>query len=85
MTTDQIAKWKDPSRKPFRFFRTLEEELAATTEFWRNHTPHERLEYLEHMRCVVFGEKAVNAPMVRCYGWRKRTEDEPDPKNIVYF
>ena len=71
-------------REPFYLFKTLEEELAATTAFWRSRTPHERLEYLHHIRTLEYGEEAMNAPMVRCYGWRKMGE-EVDPKNIVYF
>jgi hypothetical protein len=71
-------------REPFYLFKTLEEELAATTAFWRSRTPHERLEYLHHIRTLEYGEEAMNAPMVRCYGWRKMGE-EADPKNIVYF
>ena len=71
-------------REPIYLFATLEEELAVTSGFWRSRTPQERMEYLHHIRCVTYGEEAMNAPMVRCYGWRKRGE-EPDPKNIVYF
>jgi hypothetical protein len=85
MTSDQLAKWNDRSRKPFYLFETIEEELAATTAFWHSRSPGERLEHLEHMRCVIFGEEAVNAKLVRCYGWRKQGEVEYDPKNIVYF
>ena len=85
MTPDQLAKWSDRSREPFHLFETIEEELAATTAFWHSRTPEERLEYLEFMRCVIYGEEAVNAKMVRCYGWRKKGEEEYDPKNIVYF
>lgn len=85
ITPEQQARWNDRSRKPFHLFETIEEELAATTAFWRSRTPLERMEHLEHTRCVLYGEEAVNAKMVRCYGWRKRLEDEPDPKNIVYF
>lgn len=84
MTPDQLAKWNDSSRKPFHLFETIEEELAATTSFWRSRTPAERLEHLEFMRCVIYGEETVNAKVVRCYGWRKMGE-EADPKNIVYF
>jgi hypothetical protein len=84
MTASQISKWKNPLRKPFHFFKTVEEELSVGNDFWRNRTPHERLEYLEFMRCVIYGEEAVNAKMVRCYGWRKMNE-EADPKNIIYF
>jgi single-stranded DNA-binding protein len=84
MTPNQLAKWNDRSRKPFDLFNTVEEELSVTNEFWRSRTPLERLEYLEFMRCVIFGEEAVNAKMIRCYGWRKMGE-EADPKNIVYF
>ena len=72
-------------REPFYIFKTLEEELAARTVFWRGRTPGERLEYLHHIRTIEYGQEAMNAPMVRCYGWRKLIEDEPDPKNIVYF
>ena len=75
----------NPARKPFYLFKTLEEELAATNKFWRSRTPSERMQYLHHIRTIEYGEEAMNAPMVRCYGWRKRIEDEPDPKNIVYF
>jgi len=71
-------------RKPFRLFAALEEELAATPAFWRSRTPHERLEYLHHIRTLKYGEDAMNAPMVRCYGWRKFGQ-KPDPKNVVYF
>jgi hypothetical protein len=74
----------DQPREPFYLFKSLEEELSATVAFWRSRTPQERLEYLEHLRVLKYGEEAVNAPMVRCYGWRKFGE-EPDPKNIVYF
>lgn len=84
MTPDQIAKWNDPLREPFRLFQTIQEELAATAAFWRNRTPIERLEYLEFMRGMVFGENAVNAKTIRCHGRRKLNEDT-DPKNIVYF
>jgi len=62
----------------------MDEELAATTAFWRSRTPTERLEYLEHTRCVICGEEVVNAKMIRCHGWRKLGE-EADPKNVVYF
>ena len=84
MTPDQIAKWNDSSRKPFYLFKTIGEELATTIAFWRSRSPGERLQYLEFMRCVIYGEEAVNAKMIRCYGWRKMNE-EADPKNTVYF
>ena len=41
--------------------------------------------YLEHTRCVIYGEEVVNAKLIRCYGWRKRIEDKSDPKNVIYF
>jgi hypothetical protein len=85
ITPEQKVRWNDRSREPFHLFETIEEELTATTAFWRSRTPDERMEYLEHTRCVLYGEEVVNAPMVRCYGWRKRTEEEPDLKNIVHF
>jgi hypothetical protein len=84
MTPDQTAKWNNPLRRPFQLFQSLQEELAATTAFWRSRSPGERLQYLEFMRCVIYGEEAVNAKLIRCYGWRKMGE-EADPKNIVYF
>ena len=75
----------DPThRKQFRLFATIEEELAATPAFWRSRTPHERLEYLLHLQTMMYGEVAMNAPMVRCYGWRKFGE-EPDPSNTICF
>lgn len=84
MTAEQMAQWNSPSRKPFHFFQTVKEEISVDVNFWRNRTPHERLEYLEFMRCVIFGEEVVNAKMIRCYGFRKLNE-EADPKNIIYF
>ncbi len=84
ITPEQKVRWFDRSRKPFHLFETIEEELAVPTTFWHSRTPHERMEYLEHTRCVLYGEEVVNAKMVRCYGWRKFGE-EADPKNIVYF
>ena len=84
MTTEQIARWNCPLRKPFRFFQTVDEELSVDRNFWRNHTPQERLEYLEFTRCVIYGEEVVNAKMIRCYRWRKQNE-EAGPENIVYF
>jgi hypothetical protein len=72
------------TRKRFRLFKTLEDELSATKEFWWSRTPDERMEYLEHVRMFRFGEEAMNAPMVRCYGWRKLGK-EPDPTNIFHF
>ena len=71
-------------RKPFYLFKTLEQELAATPEFWRSRTPGERLEYLHHIRCVIYGEDAVNAKVARCYAGGKVGED-PDPKDFVFF
>ena len=85
MTPEQMARWKDPLRKPFHLFQSVEEELSIGNDFWRSRTPHERLEYLEFMRCVIYGKEVVNAPMVRCFGRRKWGEEECDPKNIVYF
>ena len=76
---------EDPQREPFYLFETLDEELAATSEFWRSRTPGERLEYLEHLRVLKYGEEVINLQMVRCYGWRKRITDEYDPMNVVYF
>jgi hypothetical protein len=73
-----------PPREPFHLFQTLEEELAATPAFWRSRTPGERMEYLEHVRCVMYGEEVVNARVVRCYG-RGKLGEEPDPKDVVYF
>ena len=84
LTPEQKARWNDCSRVPFDLFKTVDEELAATTAFWRSRTPHERLEYLEHTRSVIYGGETLNAKMIRCYGWRKMGE-EADPKNIVYF
>ena len=81
----QRARWNDRSREPFRIFKTIEEELAVPLNYWQSRTPTERMEYLEHMRFVIYGEAAMNAPFVRCYGWRKRITDEYDPKNVVYF
>lgn len=74
----------EPRREPFYLFKTLEEELAATPAFWHSRTPEERFQYLEHMRCVVYGEEAVNAKMVRCYAGGK-VGQEPDPKDFVFF
>ena len=84
LTPEQRARWNDRSREPFHLFQTIDEELAAPSAFWRGRTPGERMEYLEHSRWVSFREEAMNAPFVRCYGWRKQGE-EADPKNIVYF
>lgn len=84
MNSAETEKWQDLSREPFRLFQSIEEELSVGNSFWRSRTPLERLEYLEFMRCVIYGEEAVNAKMIRCYGWRKMGE-EADPKNIVYF
>ena len=85
MKPDQSSKFNDPLRQPFRLFDTIDQELAAKSDFWRSRMPQERLEYLEFMRCIVFGEEAVNAPIVRCYRRRKWTEAEPVAGNIVYF
>ena len=85
MSPEQLARWQDPKPKPFRLFQSVAEELAVKPDFWRSRTPLERMEYLEFSRCVVFGEEIVNAPMVRCYGWRNSINDEHDPKNLVYF
>ena len=84
LTQEQRERWNDRSREPFYLFKTVEEELTATTAFWHSRTPHERLKYLEHTRSVIYGEEAVNAKMIRCYGWRKMGQGA-DPKNIVYF
>lgn len=84
LTPEQRARWTDVLREPFRLFKTTEEELATPSEYWRTRTPDERMEYLEHTRCVIYGKEIVNAKLVRCYGWRKVGE-QPDPKNIVYF
>lgn len=84
MNSEQIAKWKDPLRKPFRLFEMVEEELSVGSDFWHGRTPQKRLEYLEFTRCVIYGKEAVNAKTIRCYGWRKMNE-EANPKNIVYF
>ena len=85
LTPEQRARWNDLSREPFYLFKTIEEELAAPSEFWLTRTPAERIEYLEHTRWVVYGEEAMSAPFVRCYGWRKSIKDEYDPKDVVYF
>lgn len=85
LSPEQRARWKNRSREPFHLFVTVDEELAATTEFWRSRSPVERLQYLEHIRYVIFGEEAVNAKMIRCYGWKTSIEDDYDPRNIVYF
>jgi len=85
MKADRSSRFNNPLRRPFRLFDTVEQELAATTKFWRNRTPQERLEYLEFMRCIDFGEEEVNAPIVRCYDKRKWTETEPAGDTIVYF
>lgn len=85
LTPAQRERWNDLSREPFHLFKTVEEELAVPTNFWRSRTPNERIEYLEHTRWVIYGEEAMSAPMVRCYGWRKRMTDEYDPKDVVYF
>ena len=84
LTPEQRGRWTDLSREPFYLFKTMDEELAVPSGFWRSRTPAERMEYLEHSRWVVYGEEAMKAPFVRCYGWRKMGE-EPDPKNVVYF
>jgi hypothetical protein len=84
MTTEEIQKWKNPLRKAFHLFHTVEEELSVGKLFWRNRTAVERLEYLEFMRRAIYGEEVVTEPMIRCYGWRKFNEDA-DPENIVYF
>lgn len=72
------------TRKPFRLFETLADERSTTKEFWRKRTPQERMEYLEHVRKLEFGQEAINAPTVRCYG-RRKLHGEPDPKKVVYF
>ena len=81
---EQRERWTDRAREPFYLFNTTEEELSVPANFWLNRTPAERMEYLEHSRRVIFDAAAMNAPFVRCYGWRKLGE-EPDPKNVVYF
>ena len=84
MTSDETTRWTDPARKPFRLFKSIEEELSVDKHFWHGRTPDERMEYLEFMRCVIYGEEVVNAKIIRCYGWQKFGEED-DPKNIVYF
>ena len=84
LTPEQRSRWNDRSREPFHRFQTIDEELSAPSDFWLSRTPGERMEYLEHTRWVIFGEEAMSAPFVRCYGWRRHGE-EADPKNIVYF
>ena len=85
LTAEELTRWTDRDRKPFHLFKTVEEELSVPQDFWLSRTPAERMEYLEHTRSVVYGEEAMRAPMVRCYGWRKRITDDYDPKNVVYF
>ena len=85
LTPEQRGRWNDLSREAFHLFKTIEEELALPPDFWRSRTPEERIEYLEHTRWVIYGEEAMSALMVRCYGWRKRMTDEYDPKHVVYF
>ena len=85
LTPEQRARWNDRSREPFHLFKTIDEELAATTSFWRGRATQERLAYLEHTRCVIYAEESMNTKMVRCYGWIKRIEDDYDPRNVVYF
>ena len=84
LTPEQRARWTDRAREPFHLFQTVEEELSAPEGYFLNRTTDERMEYLAHIRWVVYGEAAMTAPFVRCYGWRKHGE-EPDPKNVVYF
>ena len=85
LTPEQRARWTDRSREPFHLFQTAEEELSAPDGFWLSRTPEERMEYLARIRWVVYGEAAMTAPFVRCYGWRKSMKEEYDPKNVVYF
>ena len=85
LTPEQRARWNDCLREPFHLFKNTEEELAVPPNFWRGRTPDERIAYLEHTRWVIYGEEAMTAPFVRCYGWRKRITDDYDPKNVVYF
>lgn len=85
LTPEQRARWTDRTREPFHLFETVEEELSAPDGFWLSRTPAERMEYLAHIRWVVYGEEAMTAPFVRCYGWRKSMKEEYDPKNVVYF
>ena len=85
LTPEQRARWDDLSREPFHLFKTVEEELAAPTDFWRSRTPDERMKHWDHTRWVIDGEEAMIAPFVRCHGWRKRITGEYDPKSVVYF
>lgn len=85
LTPEQRERWNDLSREPFHLFKTVEKELATPNEFSFSRTPAERMEYLEHTRWVIFGEEAMSAPFVRCYGWRKSIKHEYDPKDVVYF
>ena len=71
-------------RKPFCLFATVDEELATTSAFWRSRTPKERLQYLQHVNILEYGEEAMNAPMVRCYG-KRRIGEALDPETVVYF
>jgi hypothetical protein len=84
LTAEQRARWNDPSREPFYLFKSIEEELTTSPEFWHTRTSGERMEYLEHTRWVIFGKEAMSTPFVRCYGRRKLGE-EPDLKSVVYF
>ena len=71
-----------------RTFGSYRTAAAADTElrdYWWSGTPKERMETLETLRVRVWGEEDVAAPMVRCYGWRKRITSEYDPKNLVHF
>lgn len=85
LTPEQRVRWTDRTREPFHLFQTVEEELSLPPRFWLSRTPAERMEYLEHTRWVIFGEAAMTAPFVRCYGWRKSMKEEYNPKNVVYF
>lgn len=71
-------------RKPFHLFASVEEELAAPSAFWWRRKPEERLQYLHPGNTLEYRDAAMNAPMVRCYGWHKLGE-EHDSRNVVYF
>ncbi|NBV24255.1 MAG: hypothetical protein EBS05_20350 [Proteobacteria bacterium] len=84
LTPEQRARWTDRAREPFHLFQTTDEELSVPPNFCLGRTPQERMEYLEHTRWVIFGEAAMTAPFVRCYGSRKMGK-ESDPMNVVHF
>lgn len=65
--TSETPKRHEAYRQ-FGFYRSFADADAELRAYWWARTPHQRLEALEELRILNYGEEAINARIPRVFG-----------------